>query len=247
MAATTLTNVQVLYNTTDISAFTGEFNPETTVVLQPVNNLAGGGYQHSLPGVTSATLSLSGLADYAAAGLNSVFAGAQRGRQEVVSIVKPVSGAAVAGDAAILMRGQLAKYVSPQGATGATAAFASQIEADAAQVYGVVGAPLLNRSAPLTGTSLQLGALGTGPAGATQRLWAALHVTAAAGTNLSVLIQSDNATGFPSPATALTFTTVSAVSAQFLNLVGPLTDDWYRVTATIGTGNFTFAVTLGVW
>lgn len=113
-------------------------------------------------------------------------------------------------------------------------------------IRGVVGHdPGTARTATGTGTSIQIG---TVPAG--KSLYAALHVLSVAGTtpSLTVAIQSDNATGFPSPVTSLTFNAATSKGGQILRVAGPLTDDWARVSWTIsGTSpSFLFLVSLGI-
>jgi hypothetical protein len=97
-----------------------------------------------------------------------------------------------------------------------------------------------------TGTAVQIGAV---PAG--KQLYAALHVLSIAGTGtptLTVVVQSDNAVGFPSPATSLTFAAATTVGGQILRVAGPITDDWARVSFTISgsTPSFLFVVTAGI-
>lgn len=248
MAARTLTNAQILWNQFDVSGYTGSFDTGITTAMEGTNNFAGGGYSQGIPGLQSCMLAITGQQGYATGDAHGVFSGATRGRQDVITAITPASGAAVAGDQAIFTRGQLDKFQGPTGNVGSVAMFSASIVGDTAEVVGVVGAPLASRTtAGLTGTALQLGAVGTGATGVSQRLWAALFVTAAAGTNLAVTIQSDNASNFPTAATALTFSTTSAVGAQFTSVAGPITDDWFRVSATIATSTFSFAVVMGVY
>lgn len=246
MASQTLTNAQVFLGGYDLSSFTGQIDTGASTVMNEAPNMAAGGYRIVVPGITSAQQTITGNDDYdSATAIGRLLTVANRGAQFPVGVV-PAGTAAVAGSAAVFGRGLLSRLAKLQGATGAVAGFTFTVDSDQPEVYGVVGAPLASRGAH-TGTSLQLGAVGTGPTGVAQRLWAALYVTAASGTNLAVTIQSDNATGFPSAATAATFSTVSAVSSQFVSAVGPLTDDWFRVSATVGSGTFTYAVLMGVW
>ena len=98
-----------------------------------------------------------------------------------------------------------------------------------------------------TGTAVQVGALSS-----SQVLYAGLHVTAASGTTptLAVVVQSDNASNFPSPTSRITFSTATdaANRHQFSSVAGAVTDDWWRVSYTVtGTGpSFAFAVVVGV-
>ncbi len=101
------------------------------------------------------------------------------------------------------------------------------------------------RTSSGTGTSVQLGAVSS-----SQRLYVALHVFSVSGTtpSLTVAIQSDNATGFPSAATVTTLTAATAIGSQITRVSGPITDDWFRISYTISgtTPSFLFCVTAGV-
>lgn len=101
------------------------------------------------------------------------------------------------------------------------------------------------RTATGTGTAYNLGAVSS-----TQRLYATLHVVAASGTSptLDVTIESDDAEGFPSAVTRLTFTQATARTHQFTSVAGPITDTWFRVKHTIGGTNpsFRYFVLVGI-
>lgn len=90
-------------------------------------------------------------------------------------------------------------------------------------------------------TGIQEGAVASG-----QRIYANLHVTAAAGSTLDVVIQSDNAGGFGSPTNVITFSQATGIGSQHLSAAGPVTDDYWRVNYTITGGSFTFAVAFGI-
>lgn len=102
------------------------------------------------------------------------------------------------------------------------------------------------RTATGTGTIRQLGAVS-----ATQKLYAGLFVTAASGTTptLAVTVQSAAASGFASPTTRATFSTVSAAGAQWATPVaGAITDTYWRVSYTVGgsSPSFSFVVFIGI-
>lgn len=244
MGAYVMTGAQLLLGATDISQFTGEFVTELSAAMGERNNMAALGYEVMVPVSNTGMMSFKGYADYATGGISTVFGSASKGQQNAASIIPIVNpGSAVAaGDAAMFTRGVLSKNAMATGAVASNTMYDIELQADSAEVDGVVAAPLAGRTvAGLTGTSLQLGAI---PAG--RRLWAAVHVTAAAGTNLVVTIESDNAVGFPSPALQITFATMSAVGWQFLSVPGPITDDWFRAVATQATGTATYAVMFGI-
>lgn len=96
------------------------------------------------------------------------------------------------------------------------------------------------------GTATQLSAVT-----ATQQIYAGFHLLSVAGTGsptITMRIESDNASGFPSPITVATFTAATAIGGQILRVAGPNTDDWFRPAWTIsGTGpSFLAAVVFGV-
>ncbi|MCY0930785.1 hypothetical protein OTB20_32270 [Streptomyces sp. H27-H1] len=102
------------------------------------------------------------------------------------------------------------------------------------------------RTSTGVGTAVQLGAVTAG-----KRLYAALHVLSVAGTTPSITarIESDNAVGFPSATTQLTFTAATAAGGEALRTTGgAITDDWFRVAWTItGTApSFMFATSIGI-
>ena len=114
-------------------------------------------------------------------------------------------------------------------------------------VRGKVGHPGgTARTTTGTGTAYQLGALS-----ATQKLYAALHVLSVSGSatpTLTVKVQSDDASGFPSATDRITFTAATATGGQFSSVAGAVTDDWWRVSWTIAGTNpsFLFAVVFGI-
>lgn len=98
------------------------------------------------------------------------------------------------------------------------------------------------------GTAIQLGAVSS-----TQKLYAVLHVLESNGSGdqtLDVLVESDDNAGFTSGITRLTFTQATTTgTSEMLELDGPLTDDYFRVSFTIagsGSPSFKFVVFFGV-
>lgn len=102
------------------------------------------------------------------------------------------------------------------------------------------------RTSTGVGTGVNLGAVAAG-----RRLYASLHVLSVAGTTPSITarVESDDAIGFPSATTQLTFTAATAVGGQILRTTGTaITDNWFRVAWTISgtTPSFLFAAALGI-
>jgi hypothetical protein len=106
----------------------------------------------------------------------------------------------------------------------------------------------VSRTSTSTGTGRQLGAVVAG-----KSMYAALHVISVAGSSptLAVILQSDDNAGFTTPTSRITFSTATATTnrAQLSSVAGAITDDYWRISYTIGgTGGptFAFAVTAGI-
>ena len=88
------------------------------------------------------------------------------------------------------------------------------------------------RTASGNGTAFELGEVAVG-----KKLYAALHVLSAVGTSptLDVIVQSDDAQGFGSPTSRITFGQKTAIGAEWATPVaGAIADTWWRVNYTIG-------------
>lgn len=104
------------------------------------------------------------------------------------------------------------------------------------------------------GTVSATGALGSpvqlGAVGATQFVYATLHVLPPVGTTISVKIESDNASNFASPAnvgSAPNFGPITTSGGTWaVRVPGPITDDWFRLNVTAITGTFTVVGAIGV-
>jgi hypothetical protein len=107
----------------------------------------------------------------------------------------------------------------------------------------VAGTRLLRgtQTAAGNGVARQLGSVG-----ATQSVFAAMHVYAFNGTTMTMKIQSDNAVGFPSAADQLIFPAVTGVDSKWAEAAGVLTDDWWRASWTFTGTSFAASVVVGI-
>lgn len=112
-------------------------------------------------------------------------------------------------------------------------------------VQGTILHPATARTSSGNGTGRQLGAVSSA-----QSVYGALNVTAASGSSptLDVLVESDDNAGFTTATTRLTFSQQTAVGAEWQSAAGAITDDYWRVTYTIGgtSPSFTFQVLVGI-
>jgi hypothetical protein len=241
MSAYVLTNSQLLVGAMDLSPFSGEFHSWAETTMKPALNFGALGYNVVLPGLVKATAMVKGYSDFATGAVNATYGSASKGSQLAFSVIAG-GPSAVAGSEASMMRGRLSKMKLHGGKAGDVAFFQMDLTGDQTHVDGVLAAPLAVRTtAAFTGTTVLMAAV---PAG--KNLFAALHVTAGTFTNLAVTVQSANNSGFTSPATAITFATVSAPGWQFLSIPGSYTDSYFRVTGTLASGTATYAAVFGI-
>jgi hypothetical protein len=203
------------------------------------------GWVEVIPGLKSGSFSLELMQDFDEAALDELMfplVGVS-GTPQSMSI-----GSAV-GAPGYVWRSKVGSYTPITGNVGEIAGAAvSGVSTGAIARGQVIASDTTAVTASGTGTAVQVGALT-----ASQEMLVGLHVPTVAGTTptLAVTIQSDNASGFPSPTGRLTLSTATPTTnrAQIGTIAGAVTDDWWRVSYTItGSGgpSFNFAVVVGV-
>lgn len=200
----------------------------------------GGGFKFFLPGLITATGEVAGYYDPANSGIQDITP-ANMSTRRIVSATATADAAE--GAPLFSHRGHFASVTAPGGDIGVLATFQFTTQSDTPAIGGVVGMPFASyTTAGFTGAGVAL----TGPA-AGESLYAALHVTAASGTDLAVKIQSDDNGSFTTATDRVTFSTVSAVSSQWSSVAGDLsTETNWRVVATIASGTFSVLCGFGV-
>lgn len=151
----------------------------------------------------------------------------------------------VAGDRAYLMRALAGEYAPGAGVGEPFGfSFACSLSAGDKLTRGVIGH---NGTVIVDGTGL---AINLGAIAAGQRLSASLHVLSFTnGDPTAITIESDDAQGFGSPITRVTFDNVAAVGAQFKTLLTAVADTWWRVKWDVpaaGGPSVQFVVALGI-
>lgn len=92
------------------------------------------------------------------------------------------------------------------------------------------------------GSAVQLGAVG-----ASQFVYAAFHIFGTPGTTVTVKVQSDNASNFPSATDVATIGPLTAAGGTWMTRVaGAITDDWFRFNVSAITGTFSVAGAIAV-
>lgn len=161
---------------------------------------------------------------------------------------KVTPAATTYGDLAWLTRPLRASYMLG-GAVGDLAPWSGNMTSAWPLVRGVCAHPPgTARTATGSGTGVQF----VGGVSAAQNLYGALHVLSVAGTStptITVKIQSDNASNFPSATDVMTFAAATARTGEVIRAAGAITDDWFRVSYTVSgsSPSFLFLCALGVY
>ena len=200
------------------------------------------GAREKRAGLTNVTMEHQGLVDLAEGDVDEVLFG-RIGAAVVPVTMCPTDGSD--GERAFSVQALYATY-APGAQVGEMFAFTVRAEGHGQAVRGTIMLPAVAKTTTGVGTIQQLGAVS-----ATQKLYATLHVVAASGAapTLDVTVKSDDAVGFLSPTTRITFTQAAAVGAQWATPVsGAITDDYWRIDYTIGGAgpSFTFVVVVSI-
>jgi len=195
--------------------------------------------RNRLAGLQSFTFSGSGYFEA------STGTGAQASRSKIDTVIQPAVGTSnaeitilpqgsSAGSKGFFSQANIFEY-SPGGSVGDILGFSFAGAGEGkAMVQGVVlSSSALTASG--TGTPFQLGAVQSH-----QAMYAQLHVTETSGTSpgLKVTIQSDPTSGFGTPTTRISFTTItSGLASEWKSLATTVSGPWWRTNVTtVGTG-----------
>lgn len=199
--------------------------------------------EHSIPGLFQHTLNHQGYhqADANDFQVDDILDSLNGSVDDIVTVC-PTGGAA--GELAYFLKSMETEY-GLIGQVGEIFAFRLSAEGVSEMVRGTV----MNNSALTatgTGTARQLGAVT-----ADQKVYAAMHVTAVSGTNptLDMVLQSDDAEGMASATSRITFAQATAITSEWLTADGPITDDWWLPSFTVGgtdTPSFTVILVVGI-
>lgn len=195
-----------------------------------------------LGGVRQVALEASGHVEEASSGSGDALF-TKLGATDIPLSVSP--DGQTAGEVAYTFKALEASY-NPNGEHGEAFAFTVSATGAGELVRGtIMVSPASAITATGNSTARQLGAVA-----ADEKVYAALHVIAASGTTptLDVVVQSDDAQAFTTATGRITFTQATGVTSEWLSADGAITDDWWRISYTLGGTNpsFTFLVVTGI-
>ena len=244
MAIFAYQDLSILVADLEMACYAKSVNLSNEVAQLDTTSLCSTGWVSSIGGLKSGSVNIEFMQDTADTSVDATL----YPLLGTAGVVKSVCLGSADGSAAYLLKSIPLNYKALTGAVGELAMGSlSGSSSTGPVVRGQLIHPSnVSRTTSSTGTGRQLGAVS-----ATQSVYAALHVISASGTSptLDVIVQSDDNAGFTTPTTRLTFTQATGRTSQMTSLAGALTDDYWRVSYTIGgtgTPTFAFAVTCGI-
>lgn len=237
-----LTDCRIFTGGADLSAMSNQAEVQAEVEEKDGTTFTSLGWTELLAGLGSGEINASGFWEAGDASKVDDATWAGLGGLTAWTVCPTVANV---GALAYFMKAMQGNYAAG-GEVGEIAPYKADAKSTWPVVRGQIGHPAgTARTTTGTGSSVQLGAV---PAG--KSLYAAIHVLGATGTtpSLTARVESDNATGFPSAVTQMTFVAATALGGQILRVPGPITDDWFRFAWTISgtTPSFLFVGALGI-
>jgi hypothetical protein len=250
MALTAFKEGRAFLHGFDISANLQDLTTDLDIDTTDVTNLASGGWKEFIGSLKDSVWDWSGFHDVnASTGEPNItlFDDVTASNPRAATFV-PLIYSIAAGDYCVFARKISAKWTVGE-KIGAAAKMALHLVGNSPTIAGRILEKILGAD-PGGGTTGVSAALQLTAVSATQRLYVAVHVLSKTGTNptLDLVIQSDTV-GFASPATQITVPQFTGVGSYFGYVDGAITDDYYRVSRTVGgTGSpaFTYVVVIGI-
>jgi hypothetical protein len=206
---------------------------------------ASGGSELAKPGLKKIDVSLKGFSSYGTSPAQIIAALQSRVRTSDIPYMVSPAGAPVA-DPAFFLKTMIGSYDPLKGNIGDEVSTDVSLMLSSSDIaLGQILLPEAARVASANSAVTQLGAVS-----ATQKLYGVVHVIAKSGSSptLDIAVKSATVVGFGSPTTRVTVPQFTNTGSYWIELTGPVTDQYWRVDCTIGGGSpsFTFIVALGI-
>lgn len=239
MAIQMLQNVTTYIDSHDFTGDTNQATLETDVNELDASTFASAGWKDVIGGIKSSKFSQAGLWQAGTGSIDAdVFPNLSTRR------VHTMGPAGTEATVAYLWQAGHLHYVPMEGAHGDIAGYS--LDSSGQDGYGVVR----GQWAAIKQTVSTTGAFGTainlGDPGGTKYVYASLHIFSA-GTTITVRVESDTASNFPSATTVATFTAQTAAGGVWLpRVLGTSGEMFYRFNVASITGSFSIAGAIGV-
>lgn len=240
MAIWAITNAALYADSHDFTGDSNEVRLSCEAAQLDRTNMRSGGWREYALGVKESTLTAAGFAQYGADTTDEWLFANVGSAGKVVT----VAGVETEGQPAWMLQSMPVDF-SYGGTHGELAPFS--LNGVCSDGVGVVRGALLKAMGTVSAT----GALGTavqlGAVSATQFAYSTIHLFGTAGTTITVVIESDDASNFPSATTRITHGPHTTVGGRWgTRVAGSITDTWWRARVTAITGTWTVAVAAGV-
>lgn len=240
MAVTALLDAVVFVDSHDFTTDVNQVSIDQNVAELDRSTFGGGGWRQIAPGVKDTSFSMSG---FWQAGADSVDSQSFAELGTVDQVIT-AAHASTEGSVAYIMQGMKTTY-SHGGSHGELNPFtlsASNSNGNGVQRGQLALAKGTVSATGAAGSGVQLGAVG-----ATEYLYAAIHVFPTVGTTITIAVESDDNAGFTTPTSRGTIGPLTTVGGTWLvRVAGAITDDWFRLNVTAITGSFTAAGVIAV-
>jgi hypothetical protein len=237
MAARVDTSASIWVDAVDLTSLSTQYGIDNTADVLDATTFGSGGSRARLVGLKDGKAEVTGFWDSSA---DAVLFGTVLG--SAAKVVTLAEGS-IEGSPAFVMQGVESQY-SQFGKIGDITPFKATLTG--AGAYGVPRGKVTLASTSITttgakGTAVQLGAVAAG-----KYLYAAVHCFAA-GTTVTIKIQSDDNIGFTTPTDVATLSAITAVGGTWMTRVaGPITDTYFRVNVSSITGTFQLASAIAI-
>lgn len=241
LTATVLTDVRLYLAGADLTGRGNKIDVQASAEDLKTTNWASNGWTERVGGLFDGTFAAEGQWQAGDDGMPDDVAFASLGVSTIPVTAVPTSGAV--GSLAYLTRALETKYQ-----LGSDVGQVLMWSADAKTNWPYARGEVIHpqgtaRTASGSGTARQLGVLSSA-----QAMYVNLHVLSYTDGSMTVTVESDDNSGMTTPTTRGTFTAATALGGQAMRIVGPIADDWWRVSWTISGGSvhsFLFAAAAG--
>ncbi|MCW2920026.1 MAG: hypothetical protein JWN52_8094 [Actinomycetia bacterium] len=221
-----------------LTTYANELQLTLTVDDLDVTTFGSGGFKQRAAGLRNVEADLKGFWDGAVVDADAF---ANLG---VINRVVSITPDGAAGSAAYLFKAGNFSY-DQGGAVGAADPFTLKMMGS--DGVGVVRGQLAAAKGSVSATGVLGSGQNLGAVSSTQFLYAAFHVFPTVGTTITVLLESDDNSGFTTPTTVATLGPLTAVGGTWMpRVAGPLTDTWFRFKVSAITGTFVVAGSIAV-
>ena len=253
MSTQVQTAQQIYSDGTDLTCYTNTMTLELSADPVEFTTYCSAGAREFRQGLKSFNLNAAGFLDFAASTAHTTeivpgeeIVPANLGSNQALTVC-PVSS--TEGSAAYIFGGIYTALTPMSGAVGDAAAYNLTAMPTSRGFGHRMGRGILEAKRTATSSTNTTGSNTLGAVATGSELVGNLHVlTLTSGASLTVIVQSDDNSGFTSPTTRLSFTAATTRSGEYKSTAGPITDTYYRVGWTIAgsTPSVAFACAIGI-